>query len=456
MVSNFLNRVQSFIDQEQLFASASTVVVAVSGGLDSVALLRVLHAYSLHHPIRLIVAHLNHNLRGDASLQDARFVKNLAKELGLDYVSEALEVPVDILSENHLRQCRYDFLRRVAEEYQAQCIAVGHHRDDQIETFWMRLIRGSLLQGLKGMDAQRFLDDDCSIKLIRPLLTEARQDIHDWVVDHGWAWREDASNGQLHYLRNRVRHQLLPLLSIYQPNIKDHVEDLTSYVKQLYHDMAQEVAVHESTMIARGYGGWILSLEPWKKLSITLQYEVLFRLMQRIPGKAREINKVHVDELCKVCHSDKAHVECRVVRGVECVKSYHQLWIGSDASLLETSFAAYGTNLEVCEKECTSAQDWRKAKDNHLEIVVDQAKVVGGLELTICADDDAFVPLGLSSLKIIKDFCSDHKIPYWQRKNLQVVRDQEKIIWLCGYRMDERVKCDDQTKKELHLRLNVT
>ena len=198
-------------------------LVAVSGGADSVALLRILVACAAHDHAPLLVAHLNHQLRGAESTTDEAFVRQLAAEQGVDYrtismdVRGAAEASGDNL-EDTARRIRYDWLTQLALEVGANWIATGHTADDQAETVLHRLIRGTGLQGLRGIASERELHP--GLRLIRPLLSITRPEILDYLQALGQPWREDASNRDPHFTRNRIRHELLPLLETFNPAVR--------------------------------------------------------------------------------------------------------------------------------------------------------------------------------------------------------------------------------------------
>jgi len=198
--------------------TVEAAVVAVSGGADSVALLRMLHACSQ----KLIVAHVNHQLRGDASDADAAFVEHLATSLGLHFRGISIDVAGVTQCEGgnleaNARKLRYDWLLTVARESQANWIATGHTADDQIETVLHRLIRGTGLNGLAGIRAERTLADN--ITLVRPMLHLHHAELIDYLKSLPQAWREDATNTDLAFTRNRIRHELLPLMRSINPQV---------------------------------------------------------------------------------------------------------------------------------------------------------------------------------------------------------------------------------------------
>jgi len=214
-----------------------TVVLSVSGGADSVALLRAMAALVPSNSVgRLVVAHLNHQLRGDDSANDERFVRDLAETLGLSFdVERADHARLEAVGQDGLeaaaRQARYDFLRRTAERWGARYVATGHTADDQAETILHRIVRGTGITGLSGMARARTLSP--ATTLIRPLLTFRRAEIVAYLDELGQGYRTDASNTDTRFTRNRIRHDLLPRLTQeYNPSVVDALLRLGSLARE--------------------------------------------------------------------------------------------------------------------------------------------------------------------------------------------------------------------------------
>jgi len=209
-----IKRIQSFVAEHALLHVGDHVLVAVSGGADSTALLHVLHTLSEPLGIRLTVCHLNHAIRGPAAAADAAFVRQLAGALCLPIIIGRKNVPrlareKGISMEMAARDARYAFFVRTARRVGAGTIVTGHTRDDQAETVLLKLLRGAGPRGLSGIARDRSIGD---LRVVRPLLGVSRQEIVSFLRADGRTWREDASNRDVAILRNRVRHELMPLL----------------------------------------------------------------------------------------------------------------------------------------------------------------------------------------------------------------------------------------------------
>ena len=228
MREELLDRIQRTIRRHRLFASRARLIVAVSGGADSVALLHLLARLRTAWRLTLHVAHLDHGLRPDAS-RDAAFVQSLADRSQLPVTMERRDVAAECRRagwslEDGARRIRYQFLAEVARHQSASCVALAHTADDQAETVLMRLVRGTGLLGLGAMPSKRPLGDGW---IVRPLLEVWRKDILAYVQDAELTYCEDPSNQDRRFVRNRIRHELLPLLARhYNPNIKGALTQL--------------------------------------------------------------------------------------------------------------------------------------------------------------------------------------------------------------------------------------
>ena len=228
-----LSTVSGNIKRHNLISPGQTLIVAVSGGADSVALLHVL--YRLRHRLRFYihVASLNHGIRGDAAAQDVQHVRELAGQWQLPFTAGSANAPdvakrAGIGLEDAARRARYDFLAKVAMQHNATCVAVGHHAVDQIETILLHIIRGSGMRGLRGMRMSSPMPYDANMTLVRPLLNVTRNEIEAYCVDNRLTFRHDGSNDDTSHLRNFLRHRIaMPLLER-NPHLVKSIERLAA------------------------------------------------------------------------------------------------------------------------------------------------------------------------------------------------------------------------------------
>ncbi|MCL5946097.1 MAG: tRNA lysidine(34) synthetase TilS [Planctomycetes bacterium] len=219
-----IQELDQYLHRRRLLEPAARILIACSGGADSVALVRLLHAVNQSDfwHWKLMVGHVNHHLRGQESRRDEDFVRRLARSLDLPFHHQDLNIQpahqLKIVSENSARDARYKALLALARQNQCPVIALAHHADDQAETILMRMLRGAGVTGLAGMN-----DDDRrgKIRIVRPLLPWPRSKLRTWLMSLGTSWREDRSNLDQRFFRNRIRHELLPILETYQPRIRE-------------------------------------------------------------------------------------------------------------------------------------------------------------------------------------------------------------------------------------------
>ncbi len=243
-----IQQLDHHLHRSELLPPRAKLLLAVSGGADSVALLRLLHAinHSNHWKWTLLVAHIHHGIRGKSSTADARFVKSLAKSLSLPYIEKKLRLGKSA-SEATARTARLAALEKIATQKKCDAIVLAHHADDQAETVLLRLIRGAGLEGLAGMAP---ITPMLKIPLIRPLLHLRRTALRDYLVAIQQPWREDETNATDAYLRNRLRLQLMPTIEALSPTAVDAIArtaqlagEAQALIESLAYDLLNEALI---------------------------------------------------------------------------------------------------------------------------------------------------------------------------------------------------------------------
>ncbi len=303
-----------------------TMIVAVSGGADSVSLVLALHELMERNKLQLrfVVAHFNHHLRGVESEKDSGFVQGIAEKLNLEFFTN-LDHPLTKLQnqkgnlEQNARLARYAFLTEVAEKCGAEAILIGHTKNDQAETLILNLIRGSGLDGLSGMKAVRKADPKSKIKVIRPLLNWAkREDTEMFCLDYKVKFMDDAMNEDLKFVRVKIRKEIIPMLKKINPKI---VETLSQTANLL----GEQSAELEKNGL---YFSENLSQNEFKKLSKSMRMRVLRHWLAGHRGDLRALDLKHLDSIERLILSPKSGREVELPNGEKVIKKEGKVFFG--------------------------------------------------------------------------------------------------------------------------------
>ncbi|MFC1651969.1 tRNA lysidine(34) synthetase TilS [Patescibacteria group bacterium] len=280
---------------EKFFKPKEKLIIAVSGGPDSMCLLHILLKLQKKLDLTLIVAHVNYQLRKKDSDLDQKLVQDFCRQSNLTcFVKKVNDITSsDSNLEAKLRKIRYDFFETVRKKQNADKIVIAHNQDDQIETILMRILRGTGLKGLKGMSEKRD-------KIVRPLLNVSRKEILDYCQKNKVEFRVDKSNYDKKFFRNQIRHQILPYLEKYSPDLRLNLVRLGRSAERDYYFL--ETSARKGLQDVRratgdGRKGMILDHKKWLKLEPALQYEVLRQAILEIRGDLMGIKMVHLDEV---------------------------------------------------------------------------------------------------------------------------------------------------------------
>lgn len=439
------------------------VLVAVSGGADSLALLHILLELKDPFKLSLHVFHLNHKMRGKAAEVDARFVKNLARSLGLPFTVLSYDVPAYIKKhklskEEGARQVRYMLLERVAKDVKADKVALGHTADDQIETFLMRLIRGAGLEGLRAIPPARGI-------FIRPLIALTRQETRQFCKAKDLKPRFDQSNVELSLLRSRIRRDLLPhLAKDYNPAFKEEVlreieliSADVSLLEQLTYRKWKKIALADKGSVS-------LDRSRLVKLPLALQRRLMRESIKAVKGDLREITFQHIEDVLEKvvqgwsgsCLELPGRLIAlreydRILVELKGIKKKEKLPPGL-AVPLKIPGEVVVPSLKLRIKAMLSQRKKTPlVADSHVAYF-DADRVQLPLVLRGAKAGDCFHPLGMKGSKKLQDFFVDEKVPREKRKQALVVESAGKIAWVVGYRIANDFKVTEETKKVLVLR----
>jgi tRNA(Ile)-lysidine synthase len=464
-------RVIQFIQNHNLVSAGKTLLVAVSGGADSVCLLHTLVKQQAELGIKLHVAHLNHKLRGDESEEDAWYVANLAHNLGIPITMDTRDVNAYRTQkrcslEEAAREVRYSFLAYLANSVGASCVAVGHTRDDQVETILMHLLRGTGIAGLRGLQPQSVLltgEDKSPLTIVRPLLEISRRETVDYCRRFKLEPHSDSSNTSPDFLRNRVRLELLPVLKNYNPQIDAVLlrlaaiaADETSYIEEQASGLWNKVATTEN-------GAVYLDRKIMLNLPLPLQRQLFRMAVDKLLGNLKDIESDHFEAMVDFLSKPAGKSLC-LPHDLRLSTEYGRLVLNlAGVSLCpfpplqnevninvpgETILPGWKVRTDIIQRRGVSNSNNR----NGFTACLDLDKTGTRLLVRQQKRGDRFQPLGMSQLKKLQDFTVDNKIPRAWRSRVPLLCSPAHILWVVGWRIDDRVKATEATEKILRVK----
>jgi tRNA(Ile)-lysidine synthase len=474
---NTLKKVYLTIEGYDLIRQGETVLCAVSGGPDSVAMLHILVELVETQQLgwKLHVAHVNHGLRGAESDDDERFVRALAEKFKLPFHAKTVDVKgardkERMSLEEAARKLRHEYLQGLALEIGAQKIALAHNLDDQAETILHRILRGTGLRGLKGMAPIRVISRKHDLFLIRPMIESERPEVEAYLKERKIAFRTDLSNYDTSLTRNKIRHKLIPAIeSDFNPRVKMALVKLGQTAGSFYlllREIAKEV--YENTKMLSGEGEVCLSVEEFAKLPPAIQTLIIDRSVKTILGRLPQLNFEHYLEIISLCGEHAFQKTIRLPRGLEARREGYVLKIARPREepppikFTRQKVKIPGRtlirklnleiNAEVQEGRIVGLKDFIRNKD-YTEEIIDFEKLQGPLVVRLRSKGDQFVPLGSRGSTKLKKFFIDNKVPKSVRDRIPIVTDNSRIVWVVGYRIGDAVKITDATTKVLKLKV---
>jgi len=437
-----------------MFNPGDKVVVGVSGGSDSICLLHLLHSLKKYR-LKIVVAHLNHGLRSKESERDEKFVEHTALKLGLKFENECCDTlgfknQESLSIEDAARQLRYEFFQKSVKINDADKIATAHNLEDQGETVLMRILRGSGSSGLSGIPPVNGI-------IVRPLINISRDEIIKYLLSKKIKWREDSSNNSKIYLRNKIRHELVPELKNYNPNI---VEAL-SRTSNLLRVESDFLKIHTKSafknIFVKKHFGYIAKIEKYLRLHKAIRLSVLRMCIEKVKGDLKSISNLQILTIDEQINSGTASSEVLLPGKLIFSKGY-KIFCISDSEINKAGFNheikeigeyRYRNGFKVSLDKTSDNSMWLDENAGHFSL----KKVSLPLNIRNIKPGDRFKPLGSRGFKKIKDFFIDQKIPRFLRKTVPIVECSEGVIWVGGIRIDERFKVGKKEKEFLRIRL---
>jgi tRNA(Ile)-lysidine synthase len=451
------------IGEYNMLEPGDKVVAGVSGGPDSIAMLHLLYRFRDLYQIEITAAHLNHNFRPGFAERDAEFVKDFCNRIGIPCVIEFCDVPrmaeqLGLSSEQAGRKARYELFYRVMGQKGYNKIAVAHNRDDQIETFLMRLIRGAGAEGLGGIRPKRG-------SIIRPLLEVPRTAIEGYCSQHRLNPVIDHTNLEPIYTRNKIRLELLPYLrERYNPSIDRSILDTARILMQESDYMTETAGQAFKELVVRSRQHALeLDAEAIGKLHAALVGRIVRLAIKELKGNTNNISFSHIASVCRLIKTGDTGKELHLPGGLAARLSYRKLILDGTNQCPMRIDKEYGLEVpglvviedigaeieaEVIDKGLFGLP---KVEDRGTVCYLDADKAGRRFTVTGRRNGDRFIPLGMNGTRKLKDFFIDLKVPRDKRDTVPIVRNPDGIVWVAGYRIDERYKVTPTTGKVLRL-----
>jgi tRNA(Ile)-lysidine synthase len=488
---NLINQVREYIRWHDLLTAGDGVVIGVSGGPDSLCLMHLLVGLQTEYRLSLHVVHLHHGARGEDADADAAFVADVARQHQLPATIARRDVPGiaeahKLAFEEAARRVRYAFLARAAIEAGANKIAVGHNADDQAETVLMHFLRGAGPAGLRGMlpltplASYRTLESipefelpSTHLSVIRPLLGSSREEIEQYCADNNLQPRFDRSNLDTTFFRNRLRHELLPILETYNPQIKKRLNHTAQLIGADYARLEQlrdwawgKIVLEESETCV------VMDLASWRAQGLSTQRALIREATYRLRPQLRDVGFVHVENAVRLGHKGTTGSRATLPNGLEVVLGYDHLVVANEGyeQPLEGPSLEKGEEIAVdmpgvtpiepggWSVEATLLEDWSvdklKANPDRWTAYMDAALVAEPLILRSRRTGDRFRPQGMAGhAPTLNEWMTNVKVPRAWRDQLPLLLSGEEIVWVCGWRISESVVVGPSTQKVVRFKL---
>ncbi len=456
-----VDKVSDLVNKTRLIDRGGRILVGVSGGPDSMCLLHLLLKFEKSHGIRVFVAHLNHGFREEAA-GEASFVQEICRDWKVPFYGARINVPLykkryGLSSQEAARLARYRFYEVAAAYFNVYKVALGHHRDDQVETVLLNILYGSGLDGLGGMKAARRWRN---LYVIRPLLEVSRDEIELYCEKESVPYITDRSNLESLYRRNKIRRELLPYLEKeFNPRIKDSLSRLTNLLSA-DRDFMESVTIKYFKALARISKGRVyLETDAFKRLPLSLKRRIV-RKSYRISVKScQNLGTQHVERLINLGVSGKTGKEVplpgggmayKTSRGLV-VKKYLRSAITTVPLKVPGRTYVPGAGVTIKAKvEDPGELPWPPGEK---VAYLDYHKLSFPLFVRSRQAGDRFVPLGLKKRKKLKDFFIDQKIPRRERDLCPLVVSGDNIAWVAGQRISNGYKITGDTRRVLVLEI---
>jgi len=475
MLNKFEKKVADFIESEGLFGGGGNILLGVSGGADSIALLYVMLALREEKLLReeLHCAHINHQLRGDAGDMDEAFVVEQCGKLGVSVTAKRVDVK-SYAVENKLsvetagRELRIESLMDIAKRNGCRRIALGHHKNDNAETILHRLSRGTGFRGISGIWPMREFGGE--ICFSRPLLSVSREEIVAYLKQKKVVWRRDKTNEDCRYRRNFIRHRLMgELQSVSSGSVVEQLSRLANSGRRFY-----KLVCERADKVFRRRGGEFgnkgirVSLSELSIQHPAVKVELIRRVLVGIGCGERDLTSEQYERILQLSETNVGGRKIELAGGFIVRREYEGLVFehrkdacGEDEGIAEgveieiggqMRFGGYLIEAEIFDGDSSGLEKFKAEKTSFVEWF-DAEKLKLPLKVSRRREGDRFVPLGMTDEKKVGRFLTDERVLQRIRKKILIVSDKEKIVWVWPIRISEEVKVTKQTRRILRLEI---
>ena len=464
-------KILDFINIRKLLPDKAKALLAVSGGADSVGLLKILLNLKLSDKINndFHIAHINHQLRGEKSLQDENFVKAMAEKYKLPITIERVDVK-KYAQENKLsietaaRSLRLAALCRIANENNCQFVATAHHKNDNAETVIHRMLRGTGFKGLAGIRPKTIINNKT---FIRPLLCLTRQEIEECLKNQSIRWQNDHTNLDCRFTRNRIRHKVLPYLEKSTPNLIELISSLSEHCGKLTASIEQmtQTAV-QTCIISRDDSQITVDLNKFLSQPQPVQVELIQSALTQLGGGLQKFTSEHYKKIMDFVKSAQQSKILSLPGKIKITKGHDRFFIAaplqkSDKIQKEvilsvpgkTLFADWQIETEILTADNLDVKNIKNKKNNFLEWF-DLEQIKPPLVVRFRQKGDRFKPFGLGNSKRIGKFITSAKLDPEQRKKTFLICDSGKILWLVPIRRSSEAILDTKSRKILKIKVS--
>lgn len=445
MRQNTEKKVFDYIKKYNLIKEGDKLIAGVSGGADSMCMLMLLLELKKSMDITIVVAHIDHGIRGAEAKADAGFVKSFCEDHGIGFELAEADIPA-IVGETGLsleeagRNYRYEFFCHTAEKYGAGKIAVAHTKGDHAETVLFNIIRGSGIKGLKGISPERTVktENGGELTLIRPILTLSRDEIEEYLKETGQSYRTDSTNLEDTYSRNRLRNRIIPEIKEYiNSNVTGHIESLSAQAAEAFDFIERETDRYSGAVTyATDADGKAVSCRidysVIGSLHPVLKKNILRRAFEKVAGKLKDVEETHIIAIDDL-YGKQSGKKLSMPYGITAKREYDSIVLQKETGQdTEDDFSDTVTMYVVPRSELS--EKIPKVKD---EKWFDAGLMAGKPEVRTRKDGDYLLIGKEKHKKSLNRFLIDNKIPPEERDRIPVLAVGSHVLWVIGYRQDE-------------------